>query len=88
MKFSRKQFVDAYHYTSPEQLEEFKQISSLDTHIDKKGRLQFYMNTWEHIGVPVGYWLVIDNIAETKEQKYKVYNDKTFHKYFKEDSKK
>lgn len=75
MKFSRKQFVDAYHYTSPEQLEDFRKISSLDTHIDKKGRLQFYMNPWDHIGVPLGFWLVHDEM-------WKTFREEDFHKIY------
>ena len=65
MKFSRKQFVDAYHYTSPEQLKEFKQISNEQTHIDSRHRLQFYYNEREHIGVPLNFWLVNDGMWKT-----------------------
>ena len=82
-----KRYVDAVQYLGPEKtpVGMFQLLSNMNTDIDGKGRLQFYISTWEHIGVPLGYWLVIDHMAETLEQKYKVYNDEVFHKYFKED---
>ena len=43
MRYSRKQYVDAYQFTG-DQLEVFIAISNDNTHIDKKGRLQFYIN--------------------------------------------
>ena len=85
MKVSRKIYYDAYQYLGPEKTPEgmFQIIAgNMNTEIDKRGKLQFYYNAWEHIGVPVGYWLVIDHTAETNEQKYKVYNNENFKKLF------
>jgi len=85
MKVSRKIYYDAYQYLGPEKTPEgmFQIIAgNMNTEIDSRGRLQFYYNAWEHIGVPVGYWLVIDHTAETNEQKYKVYNNENFEKLF------
>lgn len=85
MKVSRKIYYDAYQYLGPEKTPEgmFQIIAgNMNTEIDKKGRLQFFYNEREHIGIPVGYWLVIDHIAESNEQRYKVYNDENFNKLF------
>ena len=85
MKVSRKIYYDAYQYLGPIKtpVGMFQIIAgNMNTEIDKKGRLQFYYNAWEHIGVPEGYWLVIDHTAETNEQRYKVYNDENFNKLF------
>ena len=77
MKFSRKEYVEAFHYTSADQLEQFRKISYPETHIDSKGRLQFYYNRYRdnHIGVPLGFWLVCDGM-------WKTYRDEDFHKIY------
>ena len=74
MRYSRKQYVDAYQYTG-DQLEVFIAISNDNTHIDKKGRLQFYVSNWEHLGVPKGYWIINDG-------GWKVYNDEVFQRLY------
>lgn len=84
MKYSRKQYIDAYQYINPEKtpVEYFQKLSNQMTRIDKYGRLQFYWNEWQHIGVPQGYYLVIFPNEESPEQKYKVYNEVNFNKNF------
>ena len=77
MKYSRKEYVEAFHYTSSDQLEQFRKVSYPETHIDSKGRLQFYYNRYmdNHIGVPLGFWLVCDGM-------WKTYTDEDFHKIY------
>lgn len=80
MKVSRKIYYDAYQYLGPETVHQFQDYGTCK--IDRKGRLQFYYNDRDYIGIPMTYWLVIDHTAETNEQKYKVYNNENFKKLF------
>lgn len=80
MKVSRKHYYEAYQYLGPETVHQFQDYGICKT--DRQGRLQFYYNERDHIGIPMTYWLVIDHTAETKEQRYKVYNNENFKKLF------
>ena len=80
MKVSRKVYYDAIQYLGPETVHQFQDYGTCK--IDRKGRLQFYYNDRDHIGIPMTYWLVIDHTAEYACDRYKVYNNENFKKLF------
>lgn len=83
-KYSKKVYFEAIQYLGPYETPEkvLQEWSNSKTYIKENGKLDLWINDYEHIGVPLDYWIVKELSLYPNKPIFKTYNNEVFKRLF------